>query len=262
MRHAALFLGTLLALAPSLARADGAQSPLYDAELQLEGGAAYDRVRPEDPYGPLARDSSLEGRLTGSYFLTPLVDEAEGPLALLEFVIGVLLVLFGLRWLRKAILRAAGLLALHDERVAFAHETAALTRRSHGGRVAISGGLTAFNAVLLEGLEVVFIVIAVGAGRGMLPYAALGAGVAAALVLVAGAVLARPLSRVPENALKFVVGLMLTAFGIFWTGEGLGVVWPDDNLSLLGILVLFAALSAGAVRWLRPHRRAQLKVVK
>ena len=184
------------------------------------------------------------------------------PLALLEFVIGVLLVLFGLRWLRKAILRAAGLLALHDERVAFAHETAALTRRSHGGRVAISGGLTAFNAVLLEGLEVVFIVVAVGAGRGMLPYAALGAGVAAALVLVAGAVLARPLSRVPENALKFVVGLMLTAFGIFWTGEGLGVVWPDDNLSLLGILVLFAALSAGAVRWLRPHRRAQLKVVK
>jgi uncharacterized membrane protein len=153
-------------------------------------------------------------------------------------------------------------MALHDERVAFAHETAALTRRSHGRRVAVGSGLTAFNAVLLEGLEVVFIVIAVGAGRGMLPYAALGAGVAAVLVLVVGAVLARPLSKVPENALKFAVGLMLTAFGIFWTGEGLGIDWPGDDLSLLGIFVLFVILSAGAVRWLRPQRRAQLKVVK
>jgi uncharacterized membrane protein len=184
------------------------------------------------------------------------------PLDLLQFVVGALLVLFGLRWLRKAILRAAGLMALHDERVAFAHETAALTRRSHGGRAAVGGGLTAFNAVLLEGLEVVFIVIAVGAGRGMLPYAALGAAVAAVLMLVIGAALARPLSKVPENALKLVVGLMLTAFGIFWTGEGIGVDWPGADLSLLAIFVLFAVLSAGAVRWLKPRRRAQLRVVK
>jgi uncharacterized membrane protein len=184
------------------------------------------------------------------------------PLGLLQFVIGALLVLFGLRWLRKAILRAAGLMPLHDERIAYAHETAALNRRSHGGRKAAGGGVTAFNAVLVEGLEVVFIVIAVGAGRGMLPYAALGAAIAAVLMLVVGAVLARPLTKVPENVLKFVVGLMLTAFGIFWTGEGLGVPWPGDDLSLAGIFVAFVVLSAGAVRWLRPQRRAQLRVVK
>jgi uncharacterized membrane protein len=184
------------------------------------------------------------------------------PLALLQFVVGALLVLFGMRWLRKAILRAAGHLALHDERIAFAHETAALTRQSHGGRQKVRGEIVAFNAVLLEGLEVVFIVIAIGAGRGMLPYAALGAGIAALLMLGIGLVLSKPLTRVPENTLKFVVGLMLTSFGIFWTGEGLGVDWPGGDLTLLGILVVFAVLSGAAVRWLKPTRRAQLRVVK
>ena len=126
----------------------------------------------------------------------------------------------------------------------------------------VRGGFVAFNAVLLEGLEVVFIVIAIGAGRGMLPYAALGAGIAALLMLAIGLALSRPLTRVPENTLKFAVGLMLTSFGIFWTGEGLGVDWPGDDLTLLGILAVFTVLSLGAVRWLKPTRRAQLRVIK
>jgi uncharacterized membrane protein len=184
------------------------------------------------------------------------------PLALLQFLIGALLVLFGMRWLRKAILRAAGLLPLHDEATAFARETAEMKRHAHGSRADYRAGLAAFNAVLLEGLEVVFIVIAVGAGRGMLVYAAAGAAAAVLVILAIGLAVHRPLSQIPENALKFVVGLMLTSFGIFWTGEGLGLDWPGADLSLLGILVLFALVSGIAVRWLRPLRRGQLRVVK
>lgn len=184
------------------------------------------------------------------------------PLGLLQFAIGALLVLFGLRWLRKAILRAAGLLAPHDEELIFAQETSALSRHARDRQATFNAGLTAFNGVLLEGLEVVFIVIAVGAGRGMLGYASLGAAAAVLLVAAVGVVVHRPLAQVPENALKFVVGLMLTSFGIFWIGEGLGVAWPGGDLSLLAILVGFAALSGGAVYRLRPLRRGQLRVVK
>ncbi len=108
-----------------------------------------------------------------------------------------------------------------------------------------------------------FIVIAIGAGRG---YAALCGdrrpGIAALLVLAIGLALSKPLTRVPENTLKLVVGLMLTSFGIFWTGEGLGVDWPGGDLTLLAIVVIFALLSGLAVRWLKPTRRAQLRVVK
>jgi uncharacterized membrane protein len=184
------------------------------------------------------------------------------PLGLLQFLIGALLVLFGLKWLRKAILRAAGLLPLHDEAKAFARETAELSRHPHGAHANRNAALTAFNAVLLEGLEVVFIVVAVGAGRGMLVYASLGAAAAVLVILVVGLAVHKPLAKIPENALKFVVGLMLTAFGVFWTGEGLGVEWPGADLSLLGILVLFIVVSLGAVRWLRPLRRGELRVVK
>ena len=106
-------------------------------------------------------------------------------------------------------------------------------------------GITALKAVLLEGLEVVFIVIAVGTGRGLLMPASLGALAACALVLAAGAIIHRPLSRVPENTLKFGVGVMLSAFGVFWTGEGLGVAWPGQDLALLLFAALF--LAAGLV---------------
>jgi uncharacterized membrane protein len=172
------------------------------------------------------------------------------PIHLLQFAVGVLLILFGMRWLRKAILRAIGVIALHDEEKAFAKETEELGRRARHRRADYLAGVAAFKAVLLEGVEVVFIVIAVGTARGLTLYAALGALAAFVAVIAIGIVVHRPLSRVPENTLKFVVGLMLTTFGIFWTGEGIGVDWPGADLSLLGIFVVLSAASVALVRWL------------
>jgi uncharacterized membrane protein len=179
--------------------------------------------------------------------LGPLLDRV--PLYLLQLVIGVLLLLFGMRWLRKAILRAAGVIPLHDETIAFAKETAELREQAqrHEARLDWIAGLAAFKAVLLEGLEVVFIVIAVGAGRGLLLPASLGALAACLLVIIAGFAVHRPLARVPENTLKFAVGVMLSAFGIFWIGEGLGVHWPGEDLSILAFAALFLAVSLAAV---------------
>ncbi|OHV89943.1 COG4280 domain-containing protein [Mesorhizobium sp. ORS 3428] len=173
------------------------------------------------------------------------------PITVLQFVVGVLLILFGMRWLRKAILRSAGVLALRDEDKAFSRETAALQRQAGEGRADYLAGVTSFKAVLLEGVEVVFIVIAVGAAHGQTLYASLGALAAFVLVTLIGLAVHRPLARVPENALKFVVGLMLTSFGIFWTGEGLGAGWPGEDLALLGIFAIIAAASFVIVRWLR-----------
>ncbi|CAN7148963.1 COG4280 domain-containing protein [Phyllobacterium sp. LjRoot231] len=183
------------------------------------------------------------------------------PVELLQFVIGTLLILFGMRWLRKAILRASGFIALHDEAEAFAKETDQLKRQAAERRADFIAGTAAFKAVLLEGIEVVFIVIAVGAGRGMLGYAALGAAIACLLVLIIGLVVHKPLSQVPENTLKFVVGLLLTAFGVFWTGEGLGADWPGADLSLIAILAVLAIFSFVAVRMLRGYYSSNVKVV-
>jgi len=165
------------------------------------------------------------------------------PLQALQLVIGVLLMMFGLRWLRKAILRAAGFIALHDEEAAFAKETGALQAGDSGtaSRRDWLAGLTAFKAVMLEGIEVVFIVLAVGAGRGLLWPASLGALAACALVLALGLILRKPLARVPENTLKFAVGVMISAFGIYWTGEGLGVSWPGADLAILALAALLLA---------------------
>jgi uncharacterized membrane protein len=184
--------------------------------------------------------------------LGPFLDRV--PLHALQLVIGVLLLLFGMRWLRKAILRAAGLIALHDEAAVFAAETAAL--RAHTRRLDWLAGLASYKALLLEGLEVVFVVIAVGAGRGLLVPASIGALAACALVAVVGLVVHRPLARVPENTLKFTVGVMLSAFGLFWTGEGLGISWPGADLAILGFAVLLLCVSALAVVVLR--REAQV----
>jgi uncharacterized membrane protein len=175
------------------------------------------------------------------------------PLWLLQLTIGILLLLFGIRWLRKAILRGAGVIALHDEEMAFAHETAELRAqaRRQATRLDWLAGLASFKAVVLEGLEVVFIVIAVGAGRGLVVPASLGALAACVLVLVIGLFVHRPLARVPENTLKFAVGVMLTAFGVFWVGEGLGVPWPGEDLAIPAIAVLFLLAALAAVRALR-----------
>ena len=173
------------------------------------------------------------------------------PIDVLQFVIGVLLILFGMRWLRKAILRAAGIIALHDEAKAFAKETDALRRQRSERRADYLAGLTAFNAVLIEGIEVVFIVIAVGTVRGLTFYASLGALAALILVMIIGLAVHRPLARVPENLLKFVVGLMVTTFGIFWAGEGLGAEWPGADLAILGILAALTIFSLALVMRLR-----------
>lgn len=165
------------------------------------------------------------------------------PLQALQLVIGVLLLMFGLRWLRKAILRAAGFIALHDEEAAFAKETGILAAENAGAidQRDWMAGLTAFKAVMLEGIEVVFIVLAVGAGRGLIWPASLGALAACALVLALGIALRKPLTRVPENTLKFAVGVMISAFGIYWTGEGLGVDWPGGDLAILALGALLLA---------------------
>jgi len=177
--------------------------------------------------------------------LGPLLDRV--PVASLQLAIGVLLLLFGMGWLRKASLRAAGVIPLHDEDAIFAAETAGLTEQTHRRQKNLDwvAGVTALKAVLLEGLEVVFIVIAVGAGRGLLVPAGLGALAACILVLAIGAVVHRPLSRVPENLLKFGVSIMLCSFGVFWTGEGLGITWPGQDLALLLFIALF--LGAGLI---------------
>ena len=182
------------------------------------------------------------------------------PITILQFAVGVLLILFGMRWLRKAILRSIGIVPLHDEEAAFSKETAALRRQSGDRRADYLAGLAAFKAVLLEGVEVVFIVIAVGGAHEQTLNASLGALAAFVLVMVIGLAVHRPLARVPENALKFVVGLMLTSFGIFWTGEGIGAEWPGADLALLAIFAIIALASFAIVRWMRgadltPDRR-------
>jgi uncharacterized membrane protein len=173
------------------------------------------------------------------------------PITTLQFVVGVLLILFGMRWLRKAILRSLGVIALHDEDAAFSKETAALQQQAGHSRADYLAGLAAFKAVLLEGVEVVFIVIAVGGAHGLTFYAGLGALAAFVVVMLIGLLVHRPLATVPENTLKFVVGLMLTSFGIFWTGEGLGADWPGADLALIAIFAVVALTSFVIIRIMR-----------
>ena len=186
--------------------------------------------------------------------LGPLLDRV--PLHPLQLVIGILLLLFGMRWLRKAILRAAGVLPLHDEAKAFASETQELRDQEHRHEERLDwlAGLASFKAVVLEGLEVVFIVIAVGAGRGLVGAASLGALAACLIVVAAGFALHRPLARVPENTLKFAVGVLLSSFGIFWIGEGLGVPWPGKDLAILAFVALFLTTALSAVALARRGR--------
>ncbi len=173
---------------------------------------------------------------------------ARVPLHDLQLVVGVLLLLFGLRWLRKAILRSAGKIPMRDEAAAFAKSTAALrgAGRPGGGwdRVAV---VAAFQIVMLEGTEVVFIVIAVGAAGGLLLPAATGALAALLVVVLLGAALRQPLSQIPENALKFAVGCLLSGFGTFWTGEAIGVAWPGADWSILALVAGFLALALALV---------------
>jgi len=175
------------------------------------------------------------------------------PLDLVQLGVGTLILLFGMRWLRKAILRSAGVIALHDEEAEYVKETALL--RGLGGiargwdRVAVSA---AFKITMIEGIEVVFIVVAMGsAGGGLLVPASMGAIAALLLVVALGLVLHRPVAMIPENTLKFLVGLLLCAFGTFWIGEGIGLVWPGGDLAIAALTVGFLTTALLLVRLCR-----------
>lgn len=166
------------------------------------------------------------------------------PLPILQLVVGTLLLLFGLRWLRKAILRSAGRIPVHDEDAAFAKNSASMRGLSGAGGWDRLAFATAFQIVMLEGTEVVFIVVAIGAGGvGLLLPASLGAIAALLAVIALGVALRRPLANVPENKLKFVVGVLLSAFGTFWVGEGAAFIWPGGNWSILGLVIGYFAVA-------------------
>jgi uncharacterized membrane protein len=182
------------------------------------------------------------------------------PIGTLRLIVGALLLAFGLQWLRKAVLRSGGYKAMHDEAAAFARErgeaAAAPTVERRG--VDWYSFTVAFKGVLLEGLEVTFIVVTFGSTQGRLGLAAAAAASAAVLVVLVGLAVRGPLERVPENTLKFVVGILLTSFGIFWAGEGVGVDWPGGDVAILALISFLTLASVALVRRLRqvPQPRA------
>ena len=176
------------------------------------------------------------------------------PLTALRLVVGALLAIFGLQWLRKAVLRATGFKALHDEASAYLKQVAAAesaaTESKRGVRDWYSFTL-AFKGVLLEGLEVVFIVITFGDNQKNIGGAVIGAAAAIVVVTIAGVALKSPLTKVPENWMKFAVGVMLTSFGTFWGAEGAGVSWPGNDAALLVLVPVVALVAAACIFWLR-----------
>jgi uncharacterized membrane protein len=174
------------------------------------------------------------------------------PIDALRVIVGALLLVFGLQWLRKAVLRASGLKAQRDEAKAFAAETDA-ARAAAGTGAGFDGYAftIAFKGVLLEGLEVAFIVLTFGANQHDIGLAAVAAGVAIAVVVAAGVAIRAPLARVPENAMKFAVGVMLTSFGVFWGTEGAGASWPGGDAALLVIVPGVLLVALGLAQWLR-----------
>jgi uncharacterized membrane protein len=180
------------------------------------------------------------------------------PIETLRLIVGVLLLVFGLQWLRKAILRSSGWRALRDEDAVFAREAAQARNAAREQQAGLDwyAFTISFKGVLLEGLEVAFIVLTFGSAQGSIPLAAAGAIAAALLVVGAGVVARGPLSRVPENTLAFGVGVMLTTFGIFWGAEGTGVDWPGGDAALPGVLAFVLLLSVGFVTALRRQRPA------
>src|SRR5947209_5884338 len=175
------------------------------------------------------------------------------PINALRLVVGALLLVFGLQWLRKAILRASGFKALHDEDAIFARELEEARAAGSEERAGLDwyAFVLSFKGVFLEGLEVAFIVVTFGSAQGSIPWAAVGAGSAIVIVGVLGVLLRAPLSRVPENTLKFAVGVMLTTFGTFWGAEGAGVSWPGRDAAILGVLAVIVLSSLGLVALLK-----------
>jgi len=177
------------------------------------------------------------------------------PINALRLVVGSVLLIFGLQWLRKAILRASGLKAGHDEDAIFAAEIDELHRHTATGARDWYAFTVAFKGVFLEGLEVAFIVVTFGGTQGNVGLASVGAAAALVIVLIVGAVVHAPLSRVPENSLKFGVGVMLTAFGMFWSAEGAGVDWPGGDAAIVVLIALLLGASWAFVWILRLNTR-------
>jgi uncharacterized membrane protein len=183
-----------------------------------------------------------------------------------RLVVGIILILFGLKWLKKAILRYSGLKSLHDEEAIFEETMAEIRARGEtiAPRFQPFGVALSYKSVLLEGLEVAFIVITFGSsvttssGVNGIASAALGAAVAGLLVIAAGAIIQAPLTKVPENTLKFVVGIMLTSFGTFWAAEGFGFEWPLSDAFIPILVVLYLLASYGLVSWLKWNKQHQL----
>jgi uncharacterized membrane protein len=172
----------------------------------------------------------------------------EVPLSTLRLIVGIVLLIFGLQWLRKAVLRSSGYKAKHDEDAIYRETVASLAltgERPGRDRVAF---VVAFKGVFLEGLEIVIAVLTLGTSAHRLGLAAAVAGVAVVLVGIVGVIVAKQLSNVPENAMKMAVGIMLVSYGTFWTGEGLKIRWPGDDVMLLGLVVIYALAAAVIVR--------------
>jgi len=181
------------------------------------------------------------------------------PIDALRVVVGVLLLIFGLQWLRKAVLRAAGLKAKHNEDAIFEEEVSELSAVSASGEgLDWQGFVVCFKGVFLEGLEVAFIVITFGANSGRLDISTAGAVAAFFMVCGTGLVVHRPLARVPENAIKFTVGLMLTSFGTFWGGEGVGIEWTLKEPTILLLVAFYWALAYVLIAALRPRAETTL----
>ena len=187
------------------------------------------------------------------------------PLTALRVVVGALLLIFGLQWLRKAVLRATGHKALHDEASAYLREVAAAEAATKESKRGVSDWYSftlAFKGVLLEGLEVVFIVITFGTNQKNIGAAVIGAAAAIILVTVVGIAVKAPLTKVPENWMKFAVGVMLTSFGVFWGAEGAGVAWPGNDAALLVLIPVVALVAAGCILWLRSRKVAAASPAK
>jgi Ca2+/H+ antiporter, TMEM165/GDT1 family len=210
--------------------------------------------------------SGLLGASGGAVFLAATVALAGGalirvPLNDLHVLVGLVLLAFGLSWLRKAVLRTAGMKAQRDEAAIYSRHIDQMRSNLHAG---FGRGLdflamtAAFKAVVIEGIEVVFIVVTVGRMAGALIPAALGATAAAIAIVALGLVVHRPLTRVPENALKFGVGVIIVSFGVFWLGEGLGLAWPGGDLSIVAIIAgVFALAHSFAASFRLQHRRTR-----
>jgi uncharacterized membrane protein len=208
--------------------------------------------------------STLQGMaaaLVALAVITAAAGPAVGylPLTALRVAVGALLLVFGLQWLRKAVLRATGYKALHDEASAYLREVAAAQAATQQSKRGVSDWYSftlAFKGVLLEGLEVIFIVITFGDNQKNIGAAVIGAAAAVIVVTVVGIAVRAPLTKVPENWMKFAVGVMLTSFGTFWGAEGAGVAWPGNDAALLVLVPVVALVGAACILWLRSRKTA------